>query len=59
MYGGLCVALMLPEKRTQELVVHQSQKGLFDIVLTHSAHKSDAMSPLLEFLRKVKARLIG
>lgn len=59
MYGGLCVALMLPERRTGELVIHQSQKGLFDVVLTQSSHRSNATSPLLEFLGKVKARFKG
>jgi hypothetical protein len=38
MFGGLALALMLPEERTGELVIHQSQKGLFQSVLRHSVH---------------------
>ena len=32
MCGGLSLAVMEPEKRTEELIIHQSQKGLFDAV---------------------------
>jgi hypothetical protein len=53
MYGGLSLALMLPEKRTHELIIHQSQKGLFDTIFPHSSHDS------VGFLKKVKRRLIG
>ncbi|MEA2083393.1 MAG: class I SAM-dependent methyltransferase [Thermodesulfobacteriota bacterium] len=38
MYGGLALALMLPEKRKEPLIVHQSQKGLFDSVFKISRH---------------------
>ncbi|MGI0492785.1 class I SAM-dependent methyltransferase [Alkalinema pantanalense CENA528] len=38
MYGGLAVAKMLPQKRTDELVIYQSQKGLFDTIYPHSCH---------------------
>lgn len=38
MYGGLSLALMLPEKRIGGLTIHQSQRALFDIVLPHSCH---------------------
>jgi hypothetical protein len=45
MYGGLAVALMLPEKRNDELIIHQSQKGLFETVFLHSRHASTAAIP--------------
>lgn len=38
MWAGLAVALMLPEKRDFALEVHQSQKGLFETVLSNSCH---------------------
>lgn len=38
MWGGLALALLLPEKRSEELIVHQSQRGLFDTVLSNSCH---------------------
>ena len=59
MYGGLSLALMLPEKRTHELHIHQSQKGLFDAVLPHSRHSFDEESFGLGFLGRVKRRMIG
>lgn len=39
MYGGLAVALMLPERRSEPLVIHRSQQGLFDVVYEHSCHQ--------------------
>jgi hypothetical protein len=57
MYGGLSLALMLPEKRTGELIIHQSQKGLFDTVFRHSCHASGTVSRMLNFLRRIKRRL--
>jgi Methyltransferase domain len=59
MYGGLSLALMLPEERTHELHIYQSQKGLFDTILPHSRHGSVKESLILGFLRRVKRRLIG
>ena len=56
MYGGLSVAYMIPEKRTHELIIHQSQKGLFDTVFLHSRH---FVTPLMTFLRKAKKRAIA
>jgi hypothetical protein len=40
MYGGLAVALLRPETRSTEepLVIHQSQRGLFETMLLHSCH---------------------
>lgn len=40
MYGGLSVALMKPEERSDDLVIHQSQRGLFDTVYEHSCHNT-------------------
>ena len=57
MYGGLALAMMLPQKRSESLVVHQSQKGLFDTVLPHSCHAPNRRP--LEFLRRVKRRLFS
>ena len=57
MYGGLALAVMLPQRRIEALVVHQSQKGLFETILPHSCHAPNR-SPL-EFLRRVKRRLFS
>ena len=52
MWGGFSLALMLPEKRTHELIIHQSHKGLFDVLVPRSAHA-------ISLLRKMKRKLIG
>jgi hypothetical protein len=57
MYGGLALALLLPEKRTDELTVHQSQKGLFDTVYRHSRHASENKSGLGGLLRRIRGGL--
>ena len=57
MWGGLSLALMLPEKRPHELKIHQSQKGLFDTVFSHSRHCPDRTSRGWEFLEKVQRKL--
>jgi len=36
MYGGLAVAVLKPELRKGELVIHQSQRGLYDMVRKNS-----------------------
>lgn len=56
MHGGLSLALMLPEKRTDELTIYQSQKGLFDTVFSQSRHNTITESVILDFLRKVRRR---
>jgi hypothetical protein len=38
MYGGLALALMLPEKRDFDLKIHESQRGLFETVFKNSCH---------------------
>ena len=38
MYGGLALALMLPEKRNFDLQIHESQRGLFETVFKNSCH---------------------
>lgn len=55
MWGGFSFALMLPEKRTGELVIHQTHKGLFDVLVPRSVH---AVGPLRKILRKIKRKLI-
>ena len=57
MYGGLALAMMLPQRRSEALVVHQSQKGLFETLLPHSCHSPQRRS--LEFLRRIKRRLFS
>jgi len=57
MYGGLALAMMLPQRRSEALVVHQSQKGLFETVLPHSCH-APRRRPL-EFLKRMKRRLFS
>jgi hypothetical protein len=42
MYGGLAVALMKPEKRIGEIVIHQSQQGLYEAVLSRSCYTAAA-----------------
>jgi hypothetical protein len=61
MYGGLSLAVMLPEKRTGEIKIHQSQKGLFETVFPHSRHGTaspQSRSPL-DFLKKAALRLVA
>lgn len=50
MYGGLSVALLLPEVRKDELIIHQSQEGLFETVRRHSCYVSE--QSILGRLRK-------
>jgi len=57
MYGGLALALMLPDKRTDELVIYQSQKGLFDTVFPQSCHAAPRQD--LDLLRRMKRKLFG
>lgn len=38
MYGGLAVAVMMPERRQGDLTIHQSQQGLYNAVLRDSRH---------------------
>ena len=38
MYGGLALALLLPEKRDFDLKIHESQRGLFETVFKNSCH---------------------
>ncbi|MCC7278865.1 MAG: class I SAM-dependent methyltransferase [Chromatiaceae bacterium] len=56
MFAGLSVALMLPEKRNHELIIYQSQKGLFDTVLPHSIHSLPRKSFLSRFLNWSRIR---
>jgi hypothetical protein len=38
MWGGLALVVMLPEKRTDNLTIHEGQKKLFDALYFQSAH---------------------
>jgi hypothetical protein len=38
MYGGLAVALLRPEERAGDLMIHQSQRGLYDAVFAASRY---------------------
>ena len=53
MYGGLELALLLPGKREGELVIHQSQEGLFNTVYPHSCHARR------NILKKFISRIFG
>jgi len=57
MFGGLALALLLPEKRKDRLTVYQSQKALFNAVFPHSCH-----APRMLFYRiasRLKNKLYG
>jgi hypothetical protein len=59
MYGGLAVALMKPQKRTEPLVVHQSQEGLFDAIYQASCYVERPSPPkpmLWDRVRQVFSR---
>lgn len=51
MFGGLCVALMLPQQRDHSIAIHQSQKGLYDAVYARSRYSS----PLRKAKNSLKA----
>lgn len=54
MYGGLAVALLKPEPRQDPLVIHQSQKGLFDVVFQSSCHANKKQPARRSFLRRLR-----
>jgi hypothetical protein len=51
MCAGLALALLLPEKRKDQLTVYQSQKALYDAVFPHSYHAP------LKLFHKIASRL--
>ncbi len=57
MYGGLGIAVMFPERRTDELVIYQSQKGLFETVFPHSCHAEHRRN--FDLLRRIKRKILG
>lgn len=59
MWGGLSVALMLPEKRESPLTIYQSQRGLFEVVLQHSCYVQERPAPVVGMFRSLQRRLIG
>ena len=57
MYGGLALALMLPQERSEDLILHQSQQGLFDTVFPHSCHTPRWRA--LELLERIKRKMFS
>lgn len=41
MYGGLAVAVLTPEKRSGELVIHQTLRGQYETIYRQSCHAAD------------------
>ncbi len=54
MFGGLAVALMLPEPRDFDLIVQESQRGLYDAVFAQSCHKKNKQPLLKRILQKLR-----
>jgi hypothetical protein len=48
MWGGMAVAIMLPQKREIELEILESQRDLFEAVLPHSSHFKYPKKSLLQ-----------
>ncbi len=48
MWGGMAVAVLLPEKRDFELTLLESQRDLFEAVLSQSCHARHARKSLLQ-----------
>lgn len=59
MFGGLAVALMLPDKRDGDLEIFQSQKGLYETVLSHSCHVKPPKKSLVRRVADKVLRLIN
>lgn len=57
MYGGLALALMLPNKRDFDLKIHQSQRGLFETVFKNSCHLESKENFLVRVRRTLKKML--
>ena len=54
MFGGLCVALLKPEPRKGELVIHQSQKSLYNAMYRNSIHQFEN-----KFTRKIGKKILS
>ncbi len=65
MFGGLALGLMLPESRNHQLVINQSQRGLYNTIFHHSRHgikryffygfyKNNIMKLIVKLYQKVK-----
>jgi len=54
MFGGLSLAVMLPEERKGELRINQSQEGLFDAVYLQSCYNSQRPSVARRIARKMR-----
>ena len=59
MAGGLATALLLPEKRKNELIVHQSQKGLYDTIFSHSRYALSRRILSPDILNKIIRKFLG
>ena len=59
MYGGLAVALLLPEERKTPLRIHESQKGLFETVYAQSCHRPGRGRTIAGILSRIRRRLFG
>jgi len=65
MWGGLALVVMLPTLRNRKLVIHESQKKLYDITYIHSKHfwtswikfYSNAIKYLNRIIKIFKARI--
>lgn len=58
MYGGLCVAVLLPQPRAGPLAIQQSQRGLYEAVYARSRYASPRLR-LADALRRLKRRWSG
>jgi len=60
MWGGLALALSLPEKRTKPLEIHQSQWLLFHAALRHSGYRRRALfNAIRATLGGIKRKIVG
>jgi len=60
MYGGLAVAVLMPEKRSGELVVHQTLQGQWETLYRQSCHASaQGLSSLPARIKNKLRRLLG
>jgi len=59
MWGGLALAQLLPTQRTEPLTIHQSQKGLFDTVFSHSCYAPPKPAARESIASKIKRKLLG
>lgn len=56
MWGGMAVAVMLPERRDFELEISESQRDLFELILANSIHIENTKKSLFQ---RIKDRICG